>query len=155
MTCENVGWKPGKLMELERHQLIRRMIGIMIADVIECTHHRIEQAGVQSPDDVQHLEYNLVGHSPEFGETIRQLKRFLYEKLYRHFRVVRMSVKAERFLADLFEEFTREPEQLHPEVRARFDEVGMYRAITDYIAGMTDRYALQEWERLFGPFERP
>jgi dGTPase len=66
-----------------------------------------------------------------------------------------MSVKAERFLTALFEEYIREPAQLQPNVRERIETVGLHRAVTDYIAGMTDRYALQEWERLFGPFVRP
>jgi dGTPase len=79
----------------------------------------------------------------------------LFQNLYRHYRVVRMSIKAERFLTDLFREYTREPAQLHPSIHAKIEKRGLHRAVTDYIAGMTDRYALEEWERLFGPFVRP
>jgi dGTPase len=85
----------------------------------------------------------------------RPYKDFLYQNLYRHYRVVRMSRKAEKFLTDLFNAYIEEPAQLPPSVREKFDHRGQYRATTDYIAGMTDRFALQEWERLFSPFVRP
>jgi dGTPase len=82
-------------------------------------------------------------------------KAFLYENLYNHYRVVRMSRKARRFLTDLFEAYISTPAQLPPSVQEKINHRGVYRAATDYIAGMTDRYALQEWERLFSPFVRP
>jgi dGTPase len=85
----------------------------------------------------------------------RQFKNFLFEDLYRHYRVVRMSRKARRFLSELFQSYIEEPAQLPPSVHDKIDERGLHRATTDYIAGMTDRFALQEWERLFSPFERP
>ncbi len=150
-----VGYQNGTLTELMRHRLIRRMIGLQLYDVINSTADAIDAAGVQSPQDVQQLAHNLVRHSERFTTMNRQFKTFLYENLYRHFRVVRMSRKARRFLQDLFLAYIEEPAQLPPSVREKFDERGQHRAVTDYIAGMTDRYALQEWERLFVPFERP
>jgi dGTPase len=83
-----------------------------------------------------------------------ELKSFLYNEMYRHYRVVRMAVKAERFISQLFETYVAEPAQMPPSVQQAADERGLYRAVTDYIAGMTDRFALQEWERLFDPFTR-
>lgn len=156
MACEAVGWKNGdSLPELTRHQIIRYLLGVEVEDVLEQSGHNLEAAGVQTPEDVQKLDYNVVAHSPEMAAHNRQLKTFLYENFYRHYRVMRMSVKAERFLTALFEDYIREPAQLHPEVHARIEKRGLYRAVTDYIAGMTDRFALEEWERLFGPFVRP
>lgn len=155
LVCEQVGYTGGRLNELVRHRLIRRVITLQMQDVIETTTRAIEAAGVQSVEDVQRLDHNLVRHSDDFLHMNRTHKNFLFENLYRHYRVVRMSRKAERFLTQLFNAYIGEPAQLPPSVRAVFDERGQYRATTDYIAGMTDRYALQEWERLFAPFERP
>ncbi len=154
MVCEQVDYKGGELLELTRHRLIRRIIGLQIADVIKASSETIERSGVQSVEDVQRLSQNLVGHSEAFRRMNREHKDFMYQNLYRHYRVVRMSRKAERFLSEIFKAYIEEPEQLPPSVRAKFDKRGQYRATTDYIAGMTDRYALQEWERLFSPFER-
>jgi dGTPase len=154
LTAE-VGYTGGPLSELMRHRLIRRMIGLQLQDVIDHTAAAIEAAGVQSPEAVQRLDYNLVQHSEAYATMNRQFKKFLYDNLYRHFRVVRMSRKAQRFLQELFHAYIEEPAQLPPSVRERFEQRGKHRAVTDYIAGMTDRYALQEWERLFSPFERP
>lgn len=152
---EAVGWKGEQLTELDRHQIVRRLIGYEVQNVIEQTYANIAAAEVTSPLDAQRLPYNVVAYSEEFRQYNRQLKDFLFQNMYRHYRVVRMSVKAERFLTDLFEEYIREPAQLMPEVRARIERRGLHRAVTDYIAGMTDRFALQEWERLFSPFVRP
>lgn len=152
---DEVGYAGGPLTELMRHRLIRRMIGLQLADAINSTADAIDAAGVQSPEAIQRLDHNLVRYSDRFATMNRQFKSFLFENLYRHFRVVRMSRKARRFLQDLFQAYVEEPAQLPPSVREKFAERGEYRAVTDYIAGMTDRYALQEWERLFSPFERP
>lgn len=84
----------------------------------------------------------------------RELKQFLYANLYNHYRVVRMSVKAKRFIREMFECYLNDPRQLPSEVQAQIESKGLHRVIADYIAGMTDRYALQEWERLYLPFTR-
>jgi dGTPase len=84
----------------------------------------------------------------------RALKKFLYRNLYRHHKVELMRVKAERFLTQLFENYTRNPSLLPRDLQARFDQQGTERVICDYIASMTDRYAQDEYKRLFEPFER-
>lgn len=150
-----VGWQGGTLNELDRHAIIRYVIGLQVEDVIEQTARNIEQARIQTPADIQKRDDKIVAHSPELAQLNRQWKSFLFENLYRHYRVVRMAVKAERFLTALFGEYVQQPAQLQPAVRARIDQVGLHRAVCDYIAGMTDRFALEEWERLFGPFVRP
>jgi dGTPase len=75
-------------------------------------------------------------------------------KLYRHYRVIRMSNKASRFLRKLFEIYSDNPEQLPPQARENIEKTGKHRVICDYIAGMTDRYALDQYKKFFEPFER-
>lgn len=156
MLTDQIGYRAGQPFDkLTRHILIRRMLGAQIMDIIKTTATAIEDAGVKSIDDVQRLSHNLVQHS-ETRETMnRPYKQFLFDNLYNHYRVVRMSRKAARFLSDLFHAYVSEPAQLPPTVHEKIEERGLHRAVTDHIAGMTDRFALQEWERLFSPFERP
>ena len=86
----------------------------------------------------------------------RELKKFLYDNFYRHFRVMRMATKAERLLRNLFDAYVAEPLQLPLEVQARVasSPEGLQRVVCDYLAGMTDRYAVQEYKRLYDPEER-
>jgi len=150
--CDEIGYRGGQLAELDRHRIIRRLIGKQINDVIQTSLARIQAAGVESVADVQALDHNLIAHSDEFVEMNRQHKSFLYQNFYYHYRVVRMSNKARRFLTDIFTAYVEDPAQLPTAVREKFKYRSQLRVITDYIAGMTDRYALQEWERLFAPF---
>ena len=85
----------------------------------------------------------------------RELKDLLYRKLYRHHRVVRMQVKAERIISDLFHAYRAEPAMLPDHIQFFIEKRGLERTICDYIAGMTDRYAIEEHQKLFNPFERP
>jgi dGTPase len=85
----------------------------------------------------------------------RELKDFLYKKLYRHHRVVRMAVKAERIITELFNAYREEPDMLPPQYQELVAERGLERTIADYIAGMTDRYAIEEHDKLFNPHRRP
>ncbi len=156
LVCREAGCADNhEVDELTRHQLIRRMLNLQLNDVIYSSADAIKESGVESPHDVQSLDHNLIGHSEEYKEMNRPYKNFLYKNLYYHYRVVRMSRKAQRFLSELFEAYTSEPAQLPNSVQAAVEERGLYRGVTDYIAGMTDRYALQEWERLYLPFVRP
>ncbi|HEX3051023.1 MAG TPA: deoxyguanosinetriphosphate triphosphohydrolase [Aggregatilineaceae bacterium] len=154
MLKESIGWDGNQLNEQIRHRIIRRMIGIEIDDVIRATGDQLAQLDLPSVDALQRLPYNVVCHSAELSEINREHKDFLYRELYRHHRVVRMAVKAERFITELFNTYTAEPAQLPPTVQQAVEQRGLYRGVTDYIAGMTDRFALQEWERLFDPFTR-
>jgi dGTPase len=134
--------------------MIRRMLGIEINDVIEATGAVLARLQPESPEAIQRLSHNVVQHSDEIKRSNAELKAFLYNEMYRHHRVARMAVKAERFITQIFETYVAEPGQLPPSVQRAIDERGLYRAVTDYIAGMTDRYALQEWQKLFDPFTR-
>lgn len=155
IVAMQVGYQGGQFTELMRKRFTRRLLGVQVDDVVDATVTAIEKSGVQSVEDVQRLDHNLVKHSNDFLQINRPYKDFLYQNLYRHYRVVRMSRKAEKFLTDLFNAYIEEPAQLPPSVREKIEKRGQYRATTDYIAGMTDRFALQEWERLFSPFVRP
>ncbi len=155
MLKESIGWTDGRFTEQIRHQLIRRMLGLEIDDVIQATGKMLDQYDLPTPEALQALPHNVVVHSPEFTAMNRELKDFLYNCLYRHHRVVRMAVKAERFVTELFNTYLDEPEQLPPTVQKAIEQRGLHRAVCDYIAGMTDRFALEEWQRLFDPFQRP
>jgi len=154
MLVQSIGWDGREFDEQVRHRLIRRMLGIQINDIIEATGARLAELELPTPDALQSLPSNVVCHSDEMSAINRELKSFLFREMYRHYRVVRMAVKAERVITDMFETYVGEPAQLPPSVQDAIAERGLYRAVTDYIAGMTDRYALEEWQRLFDPFTR-
>jgi dGTPase len=148
---ESVGWDQPVLLEIDRHRLIRRLIGFEVTDLIHTTSERLEENKVDSVEALQRLPYNMISFSDEMLEQNRQLKQFLYNHLYRHHRVVRMQTKAERIIADLFHAYREEPEMLPRHVQKWIDDYGLERTICDYIAGMTDRFAIEEHNKLFDP----
>ncbi len=154
ILAESVGWQ-GNLDDLSRHQLIRRLIGILVTDMVESTSDRLRDSTVNSVAELQRLDYNVIGFSEELHRRNRQLKDFLYRNLYRHYRVVRMQVKAERIIGALFNAFCDEPATLPKHVQARVEERGLERTICDHIAGMTDRFAVEEHRKLFDPAIKP
>jgi dGTPase len=137
-----------------RHQLIRELIGLSVTNVMENTLQNINAAGIDSPQKVQDHPQNLVGYSPDFGPKVRALKKFLLERMYRHYRLIRMQTKAERFVSELFKAYIDEPKMLPTATQKRLEESSLHRVVTDYIAGMTDRYAFDEWQKLFDPYHR-
>jgi dGTPase len=154
ILSESIGWQ-GTLDDLSRHRLIRRLIGILVTDMIEATSDRLQQSGVRSVDELQRLDHNVIGFSQELQPRNRELKDFLYANLYRHPRVVRMQVKAERIICDIFNAYRSEPDILPHHVAALISERGLERTICDHIAGMTDRYAVEEHQKLFDPTVTP
>jgi dGTPase len=155
VLVRDLGIPAGPLEDLARHRLIRRMINLEVTDLLETTSKAISDAGVSNAEDVQQLDHNLVGFSSSLAEMNRQLRTFLFHNLYQHYRVFRMQVKAERIVNELFEAYSASPEVLPDEARARIPPEGLYPTIRDYIAGMTDRFALQEHSRLFDPNTLP
>jgi dGTPase len=154
MLRESIGWNGRGFSEQVRHRMIRRLVGIEIDDVIEATGALLAKHDPRSSAALQALPRNVVVHSDEMNRLNRELKDFLFAEMYRHHRVARMAVKAERFITEVFATYTSEPAQLPPSVQKAVEERGLHRAVTDYIAGMTDRYALEEWKRLYNPFTR-
>lgn len=152
---DDLGGTPGALDDLMRHRLIRRLIGLEVTDLVRSTSQAIEQAGVDSVEAVQRHAHNLIGFTPELSIDNRLLKDFLFQYMYQHHRVVRMQVKAERVVEDLWRAALENPAVLAPEIVSRAQDHGLERVVCDHIAGMTDRYALQEHARLFHPDTLP
>jgi dGTPase len=150
-VTESVGWRQGPFSELDRHQLIRRLIGILIGELLNYTSAQLEENRIDSVEDVQTHKENLVGISLAMQAKNQEMKTFLYEHMYRHHRVYRMQVKAEKILAELFEAYTEHPAMLPEDIQGKAGKGEFYRVIADYIAGMTDRFALDEHSRLFDP----
>ena len=125
-----------------------------VTDVIENTQTRIKKLGIRSLADVQKLRVPVVSLSEPLKRQIAELKRFLHKNLYQHYRVVRMTDKGQRFLKSLFQVYLEKPAQLPPEVLVRSKTEGLERALCDYLAGMTDRFAQDEYKRLFEHYER-
>lgn len=137
-----------------RHQVVRHIINRCTQDLLETTLARVGAAGVDSAEAVRAAGRRLVAYSPEMAQQVRELKDFLLKNMYRHYRVVRMGNKAARILRDLFQAYVEEPQQLPPHHQERVAEDGLQRAVCDYIAGMTDRFALDEHRKLFDPLEK-
>ncbi|MGA7950686.1 MAG: deoxyguanosinetriphosphate triphosphohydrolase [Thiobacillaceae bacterium] len=130
------------------NETVRRMINTLILDLVQTTVDALNASNAQSLDEVRKAP-PLAGFSAGVAEEHIALKQFLRNHLYRHYKVVRMTKKAERIITELFEAFVAEPRLLPPEhqAKAHHDKA---RAIADYIAGMTDRYAMREYRRVFG-----
>jgi dGTPase len=155
MLLEGVGRRYTPLESQVRHEIIRQLIGIEVTDLVRTTDQRLRESGVRTLEELQRLSYNVVSYSEDMARRNRQLKDFLYANLYRHFRVVRMAVKAERIVGDLFTSYCAEPAMLPSHIQEPVQERGLERTVCDYIAGMTDRYAIEEYQKLFDPLTRP
>jgi dGTPase len=147
----SVGWDGTGFDDMWRHRLIRRLIGLEVTDVINATEDRIAATSVKSTGDIQALDHNLIGFSETLKQINRGLKNFLYTRMYRHTRVIRMQTKADRLLSELFAAYVAEPGQLPRSAQQRIEGDGLHRAVCDYIAGMTDRFALDEHAKMFDP----
>ncbi len=133
------------------------MIDAMVADVLVETRMRLAESGPGSADEVRRLTHPVVAFSAPMERDSRDLKRFLFERMYRHFKVNRMTSKARRVVGDLFTLLLAEPECLPGEWRDRVEAADQAtqraRLVCDYVAGMTDRYALHEHRRLFDLYD--
>jgi dGTPase len=143
------------------HEIVRRMINHVVTDLVETTAARLQAHAPADIEAVRSAGKPLVGFSEAVAAEHLELKRYLREHMYRHYRVLRMTNKAEDVVTRLFDVFFRRPELLPPEhqqavatMQATGGETGRARAVADYIAGMTDRYAISEHERLFDPAKR-
>jgi dGTPase len=155
ILCETFNWRGAVLDDMERHRMIRHLVGIMVTNMIEATDNRLRESKAKSPLDLQMLKHNVIGYSEEIQRRNRELKDFLYKKLYRHYRVVRMQTKAERLLTELFTAYKNEPSMLPDHIQKSVEKYGLERTVCDYIAGMTDRFAIEEHQRLFNFLEKP
>jgi dGTPase len=140
------------------HEVIRRMINQLVTDLIENSRRLIAESGVKTSDEARALTMPLIAHSESVKKKIHELKQFLRHHLYAHYRVRRMSLKANRVVHMLFNAFKEDSRLLPPQYQEKLQggedgEAAEARIIADYIAGMTDRYAIQEYARLFEPAE--
>jgi len=137
---------------IKKHQIIRTLIDIKVKDLITTSLKNLKD--VDSVKEVRKAPSRLISFSSEMEEKRAPLRNFLYERLYNHYRVVRMAEKAKRIVGELFNVYLSQPTQLPSEVQNRIKTDGVKRAIADYIASMTDRYAQDEYKKLFDPLTR-
>ncbi|OGI45273.1 MAG: deoxyguanosinetriphosphate triphosphohydrolase [Candidatus Muproteobacteria bacterium RBG_16_65_31] len=137
------------------HETVRRMVNRVATDLIEESRRRIGAADVAGIEDVRRRDEPLIAYSAGIRERVRELKQFLRRNLYSHERVLRMTAESVKIVRELFDAFMEEPRRLPPQYQDKVREQGegaavRARIIADYIAGMTDRYAMREHARLFG-----
>jgi dGTPase len=149
---------PGLAARRTIHEVVRRLIGCQVIDLVETSQANLERASPGSIDDVRQHNEPLIAFSDSMREKNLELKRFLRTHLYRHYRVHRMSAKATRTITALFEAYIDDPRLMPNESQQHVSRLeamngrdGRARAVADYIAGMTDRYAITEYERTFNP----
>lgn len=142
--------------QVVRYHAVRALIDRLGRDLAETLDERLQREGIETLEDVRRVKPRLIEFSPEMATRVRELKTFLFDHLYTHHRVTRMTQKADRIMTALFEVYMAEPRQVPPHVLRRAGEASesVPRAISDYIAGMTDRFALDEYKKLFDPYER-
>jgi dGTPase len=155
IITHSVGWDEQVLDDLDRHRIIRRLINLEVSDLLEHTGKQIRSSQARTVEELQRLSYNVIGFSEDTHRRNRELKDFLFANLYRHYRVVRMQVKAERILTNLFTAYQAEPSILPIHIQQLIPTRGLERTICDYIAGMTDRFATDEHQKLFDPATLP
>jgi dGTPase len=145
-----------ELSKVDRHRIIRAVIGWSVTDAAETTVQRLQEEEIDSVARLRARGSQVIGLSEEAAARHRELKAFLYRRLYRHWRVMRMQAKAQRVLEAIFETYTHEPAQMPDTIQTRIAKAQdpMERIVCDYIAGMTDRFALDEYGRLFDPAVR-
>ncbi len=151
---EYPGIERGRLI----HESVRRLINAMVSDLLAESRARLFRAGPGSADEIRALDHPVIAFSAAMAENDRALKRFLFARMYRHDRVNAMTEVGRRVVRELFDLFLSRPDSLPDDWRADaggLDRAGLARLVSDYIAGMTDRFALTEHRRLIGGVEMP
>jgi len=134
------------------HEAVRDMIGYMVADVLKETRRRLDEVMPKSADDIRGLDHAICDFSEKFREQEKPLRQFLFDNMYRHYKVNRMMGQASRVVKELFDLFVTDPSILPTELQAECDgpeNPGTARIVCDYIAGMTDSFAINEHKKLF------
>jgi len=145
---------PHAPQEIKKYQTIRHLINEQVTDLIEQSEKNIKRFAISTPNDTTQIPEKIIIFTKPMIEMRKPLREFLTKNLYQHFRVIRMANKAYRFIMDLFTVYLENPNQLPPTTKARLVGEDKQRVICDYIAGMTDRYALDEYKKFFEPYER-
>ncbi|MCP4134661.1 MAG: deoxyguanosinetriphosphate triphosphohydrolase [bacterium] len=132
-------------------EMIRSIINLLVSDLINNTQKKMEAAGIRDHTDVRQAKEKLTGFSADVYSANKELKKFLRKKLYDHYRVTRMTIKAQKVIKELFTIYTEHPDTLPDNHQERIASDGIMLTATDFIAGMTDRYALEEHKKLTDP----
>lgn len=141
--------------KIKKYQRIRLLISCLVDDLIAQSQKNISEAHIESVDDVHNARKNIISFSEGMFRHVVALRQLLLEKFYHHYRVVRMAEKARRFITDLFRFYIEKPNALPQDFQKHIQtENDRYAIVCDYIAGMTDRYALDEHKKLFDPYEK-
>ena len=155
MVVEHLELNSCQLDDLTRHGIIRELIGLEVDSMVSESNERLQQSGVKTLADLQSLAHNVVGFNDTMRAHNRELKDFLFKNMYRNYRVVRMQKKAERVLSELFHAYITEPSMLPLHFQDQLETKGKELTICDYLAGMTDRFAVDEYQKLFDPLLLP
>jgi dGTPase len=150
VAADFAGRVPGAPERVRRARTVGGLIDRLVTDLVEATAARLAEARLASPAAVREHRERVVGFSAPVGTAFRALKAFLFQHLYDHPRVASISQRAEEVLSELYGIWIADPARLPAGVRERFSSEGEARAIADYIAGMTDRFAQSEHARLTG-----
>lgn len=142
---------PGLPIRRSQKEVVRRVIGYLVDDLVTNSSEKIQGETLKSVQDVRNLQYPLIAFSDEGIAQMKVLKSYLMQALYKHYQVLRVMNKSSRVIQKLFEQFTSYPELLPPNFYEKAINGGVQRTVADYVAGMTDRYAVKEYERVFNP----
>jgi len=135
-------------------EIIRTIINLLVTDLINSTVKKINDNNISSYEDVKIAPEKLAGFSCDIGKANNDLKKFLRKNMYQHYRVTRMSLKSQKVVNELFHIYTEHPDTLPERYNEQIENLGIIRTVTDFIAGMTDRFALEEYRKLTDPFIR-
>lgn len=140
--------------ETKKYLIIRSLIDLEVTDLIGETEKKLGKLKIKTQAAIKRHAKSLVSFSQPTLKLRKPLRQFLMDKLYHHYRVVRMSNKAKRFIEQLFKVYVKNPQALPAHIQKRVALDGVRRVVCDYVAGMTDRYALDEYKKLFDPYEK-
>jgi len=140
--------------EERKYLIIRQLIDMQVTDLIKNTLKNIKVMGITNYHDVKKNKKRIADFSKEILELRSPLRKFLMDNLYHNYRVIRMSNKAKYFIRELFKCYTGNPGVLPIHIQKNIKKYGLYRVVCDYIAGMTDRFAQDEYKKLFDPYEK-
>ena len=150
-VMDRLDLEPSTFGAAERYTLIRELLGYVIDNAVQHSHSCIEETNIKTAHDIQKAQHNIINTSPDLREQLKELKTFLYEHFYFHYRLIRMTKKADHVLTRIFEAYMASPDMLPTSIQLAADKRGLMRAVTDYLASMTDRFVSDEYRRLFDP----
>ena len=155
IASKNLSVQDNEITDIERHQIIRKLIGYEIHELMEYTDQTLTRENITSKEKIKAYPTNIVDYEPTLKAQNQALKTFLYENMYYQYRVIRMGVKAEQVISELFTRYCERPKMLPTHIQQQINSVGLVRTVCDYIAGMTDRYAIEEHQKIFNPTVKP